>query len=291
MAAKNKEGFTILEAVIVVSVLAILLAASSANFIVFKKKYDLDGSVSEVAGVLRLAHVKSLAAQQNSRYGVYFDTAASPQKYILFKGQNYAARDIASDQIYIVAEQAEFSAVNFNGGSEVAFERMTGYALPQGTVSLRLKNDATQTKTIYILDSGAVGFEPPSSASDNERVKDSRHIHFDYGRVIDVNSEKIKLTFNGNVIREVPIASNMTGGQFLWEGETDVGGSAQKIKIQTHRLNNIDSQFSVSRDRRYNDKSLKIEISGDSSGGLAEYSADGLSTNFSSIFVSNFAWQ
>ena len=84
----------------------------------------------------------------------------------------------------------------------------------------------------------------------------------------------------------------MVSSQFYWEGEVNVNGQNQKIKIHTHRLNDPDTLFSVHRDMRFNDKALKISISGDPSGNLIEYSADGLTTTESSVFVSGpLQWQ
>jgi len=76
-----------------------------------------------------------------------------------------------------------------------------------------------------------------------------------------------------------------------WEGEFNVGGQIQKLKINIHRLNQPDSQFSIHRDRRYNSRALKIKLSGDGSGNFIEYSADGLNTISASIYASNIEWQ
>lgn len=124
--------------------------------------------------------------------------------------------------------------------------------------------------------------------------RDSRHVHFDYSRLISTSTESLILTFtyDSSTLQEtILIADNLKEGQIFWEGEINVGGEIQKLKIHTHRLNNPDTQFSIHRDRRYNNKALKIEISGDSSGSLIEYSADGLSTTKTSIYASEPQWQ
>lgn len=122
--------------------------------------------------------------------------------------------------------------------------------------------------------------------SDENRIKDSRHVHFDYSRVISIAAERLILTFDYDgspIIQEIIIADNLQDGQIFWQG--------QNIKIQTHRLNNPDTQFSVYRDRRYNVKSLKIEISSDSSGDLIRYQADGQTIKGNSIYVADPNWQ
>jgi len=125
-----------------------------------------------------------------------------------------------------------------------------------------------------------------SLPSDESRIKDSRHVHFDYSRVISIAAERLILTFDYDsspIIQEIIIADNLQDGQIFWEG--------QNIKIQTHRLNSPDTQFSVHRDKRYNTKNLKIEISGDSSGDLIQYQSDGQTAKGSSIYVTDPNWQ
>ena len=168
---------------------------------------------------------------------------------------------------------------------------MTGIASQSGKISLRLKTDPSKVRTIAIQSSGQITLGEEPSPTDTDRIKDSRHIHFDYSRVIDTANEKLILTFEGGVIKEIVISENLKDGQIYWEGEVDVGGQIQKIKIHTHRLNNPDTQFCIHRDRRFNNKSLTITISGDLSGSLIEYSADGLNTTKTSIYATNPQWQ
>lgn len=130
---------------------------------------------------------------------------------------------------------------------------------------------------------------PPDTflPSDASRIKDSRHVHFDYSRVISTGAEKLTLIFANppgpDVSQEILIADNLRDGQIFWEG--------QNIKIQTHRLNNPDTQFSVHRDRRYNSKALKVTISGDATGDLIQYQADGQTIEGNSIYATNTSWQ
>lgn len=121
-----------------------------------------------------------------------------------------------------------------------------------------------------------------SSPSDENRIKDSRHVHFDYSRVISTAAERLILTFDYDsspIVQEIIIADNLQDGQIIWEG--------QNIKIQTHRLNNPDTQFSLHRDGRYNTKSLKVELSGDASGDLIRYQANGQTAKGNSIYVTD----
>lgn len=287
----RKNGFTLVEVFIVIAILAVLSSMAIGAFVILQKSTEVDNGAQEFMGVLKLAQNKTLSSEQNSQYGVYIDTNVSPNKYVLFKGVSYATRTVSYDQNSWVPKNTEFSAINLGGGNEVVFEKLTGAALQSGSVSLRHKTDTSQVKTVYISNAGIIGFADNGSLSDSARVKDSRHVHVMYNRVIATATETITLTFNGSTVQNIPITSNMSGGQIFWEGKVTVGGTDQVIKIHSQRLNNPDTEFSITRDRRYNDKSLAVTISGDTSGNIASYTADGTIVNYSSIYASNLVWQ
>lgn len=284
-------GFTLIEAVIAIFILSILSLMIIGSIAIFQKRTELNNSIEEFANILKLAQSKTLASENSSQYGVYINTAATPGQYVLFKGIDYASRIAASDQIYSLPKSVEFSSVNLGGGNEIVFEKLSGVALQSGTVSLRLRQDTSQVKTVYIANSGTIGFTQAQTPLDEARVKDSRHLHVNYSRIINTASENVILTFDATVVKTLPIASNLAAGEFYWQGTVSAGGSSQTVTVQTHRLNNPDTQFSIQRSRSLNDKTLKLTISGDASGSLAQYSADGVTTTYSSIYVSNFAWQ
>ena len=289
----KRRGFTLIEIMVVISIIVVLVSISASAVLLFSKESNLSINAEEIIGALRQAQNKSLASEGASRYGVYFDSTSSPNQYLLFNGSDYAdpTRDLSFDQVNDLPGNIEIDSIILSdGGSEVVFERLTGIANQTGSISLRLKGNPAKTESVYIDGSGRAGLDLPAVPT-NSRTEDSRHVHFDYSRIIDTVNETLTLTFEGGVNKTIIIADNMKDGQIFWEGEVEVDSEAQKIKIHTHRLNSPDTQFSVHRDRRYNNKSLIITISGDASGRLIGYSADGSATDFTSVNVSNFIWQ
>lgn len=286
-------GFTLIEILIIVGIFIILIFLSAQVFPYFQKEVTLNNSAEEIINNLRLAQNKTLASEGASQYGVYFDTSTNPHQYTLFKGVNYANRVISQDEVHKLSKIIEIYE-NTLAGSEVVFNRLNGESSQTGKISIRLKDTPSRFKTVSIQASGNIILGEETSPSDNSRVKDSRHVHFDYSRAIDTLTETITLTFfydSSTVTQDIVIQNNMEGGQIFWEGEVNVNGQNQRIKIHSHRLNNPDTLFSVHRDRRFNDRALRITISGDASGNLIEYSADGLTTTSTSFFVSNRLWQ
>lgn len=281
-----KNSFTLIELLIIVGVIAIISAISFTAFHGFQSSSDLENSLEELINTLRLAQQKTIASEGASSRGVYFATSTSPYQYVLFKGASYVLRDALKDEIHKLPSSVMISSINLGGSSEVVFDQISGISLSQGSVVLALAADASKTKTAYIGLSGQIGSVTPITPNDLNRIKDSRHVHIDYSRYISTSTESFILTFyydSSTQIETAPIGN--------WEGEFNVNGQIQKLKINTHRLNQPDTQISIHRDRRYNNKELKVKFSGDSSGNFIEYSADGLNTINTSIYVTNLQRQ
>ncbi len=287
------KSFTLIEIVVIIGILVILMAIAFSGFDIFRKEIVLKNNTEEIINAVRFAQSKTLASEGAGQWGVFFDVSVFPNQYTLFKGVNYSSRDNSFDEIHKISEAVEIYEINLAGGNEVVFEKLSGATSQAGTISLRLKDDLTKTQTIYIENSGLIGSTSPSVPSDSTRLKDSRHVHFNYRRFIDTTNEILTLKFDTSVTKDILISENLKDGQIYWEGEVNVGNENQKLKIHTHRLNDaiLYTQFCIHRDRRYNNKILEVTLNGDSSGYLIRYSADGLNTTETSIYSSDSEWQ
>lgn len=288
MAKKADYGFGIIEMVVVLAIIFCLAGITIPSYFYWQKHYTLDGNAEEILNTLRLAQNQTLASSNYSQHGVYFDASSSPQKYVLFRGVDYENRDASVDIIHEIPSNLHFSQIDLTN-SQVVFQKLTGEASSTGSVILSMA-DNSESNIIYIQGTGTIGYESPTAITDT-RQKDSRHLHFSYGRTIDTATETMTLLFDGSITRQITISQNMYGGQIFWEGKVSVNGSDQIIKIHTNRLNSPDTEFCVHRDGRENNKTLRITISGDTTGSLAEYSANGSQTTHTSIYVENFELQ
>ena len=279
---QNSLGVTLIELLVIIGILVTFAVISVSTFWYSRRESDLDNSTEEIINVLRVAQNKTLASTDASNYGVHFEA----NKFVLFKGTIYDHLTEDND-IYNLNNGLEIYGINLaGGGSEIVFDRVTGTTSQFGSVSLRSKTVLSKVRTIYIENFGQIGLTLPLVPSDESRIKDSRHVHFDYSRMIDTTIESLILNFEGGMVNEtIVIANNIKNGQIYWEGEVEVSGSAQRIKIHTHRLNNPNTQFCIHRDRRYNNKSLIITISGDGSGSLISYTAEGQELRGTSVYL------
>jgi len=286
------KGFTLVEILVTFAIFVVLLTSSVVALSVLRGGSDLQEETRGLQRAFELARNKTIASQEDTRYGVYIDKATSPHQYVLFQGQSptfdYATRLISEDEIHALRETIEFGTVSYGGGAEVVFDRIQGSTSDVGSAELRVKADPSNIKSVSVESSGVVEIGSGAVPNDDDRVKDSRHVHIDYtGRVIDTAVEEIFLDF-GATTHTIVMQDNLSGGQIVWEGTVTVGGDDQKLKIHTHELNNgFDSQFSVHRDRRFNDKDLTISIiGGPDTLSLIQYNASGTVTLGSSVNVS-----
>ncbi len=283
---KNNHGTTLVEMLTVIGVLTILVGISVSALYLFQKRSDLDNNLDKLFSIFKLAQSKALASEDASQYGVFFDDSSPNQTYTFFKGPSFALRDVSFDQVHKIPSRLEIYQVSLAYNSkEVVFDKVSGATEQFGLVSLRVKSDPSQSRTIYIEEMGQVGLVVPATISSGW-VQDTRHIHVSYQRIIDTDTETLNLVFP-TVTQPIPLAVNLEGGQIYWEGIILVDGVEQAIKIHTHSLNGPDTQFCIHRDRRYNDKELSITLSGDGTGSIISYSADGATVSFGSIHVTS----
>lgn len=289
------KSFTLIEVLVVIGIVTILIGLAIPAYFLLQRASDLTNSTEELVNTLRLAQNKTLASEGASSYGVYFNLSTTPHQYVLFKGESYASRDTLFDEIHTLPNSLEISAVDLGGESEVVFERISGAALQQGNISLRLKADPSQTKFVYIDNSGKVDIIAPVISSDAARIKDSRHVHFTYNQNAQ-NAIILHLIFPDfpadNFDIDFQNYLNPDKTKFYWEGNVSVGPpggkTEQKLMIQTHLLDLTSAEFSIHRDRRYNDKALEISLDDEN---LIQFSADGQTQKGSSIHVTDPEWQ
>jgi type II secretory pathway pseudopilin PulG len=291
-----KNGFTLLESLVIIGILIILTGMAVPALRFFQKESDLNNSAEEIINTLRLAQNKTLASEGASQWGVYFSTSTTPHQFTLFKGTSFASRDPVFDEVHKLPELIKISEIDLAGSREIVFEQVTGITNQFGSVSLELESDPTKTKTIYIENFGQIGLTNSSVPSDANRIKDSRHLHFDYSRQIATSTEDLVLTFEGSFVETIIIADNIRNGQIFWEREVSVGGEIQKLKIHTHRLNDplTGTQFCIHRDRRNNNKALTIDIDDTTDpdpGTLITYTAQGEAATGTSVYISGFELQ
>lgn len=258
---KSSRGLTLVELLIVLSVLLIVSSLLVVAFYTLTRKTDLDTSRDNIISTLNIAKNKTLASEGADQYGVYFDdsssdTSSDPHKYILFQGSSYA--DASFKETHILPATVEISDVSFGGaGDEVVFNRLEGKTENDGSITIKFSTTG-ETRTIYVYSSGEISAQS-DSISGPGRVFDSRHVHFDLGWSIS-GATTLKFNFiNAGQVEQVSMADYFTPDSFDWEGGFSVNSVNQEFRVHTHQLEST-TLLCIHRDRNQGENTEEVYI-------------------------------
>lgn len=151
---KNK-GISLIEILIIVSIIAIISAIVVPNLSKFRNQQVLQNTTEDIVSLLNEARNSTISSKNSNTYGVHFQS----DKAILFTGTSFSISpsnkqiDIDSSVIIPVT-----GGINLNGGGDdVVFTRISGDTTNNGTIIIQLVNDVTQQKVINISKIGVIG--------------------------------------------------------------------------------------------------------------------------------------
>lgn len=147
MKQKNKKGFTLVEILLVVGLIALISGISIPVYQSFQVKNDLDVAINNTAQTLRRAQIFSQAVNGDSVWGVKVQSGSM----VFFKGTSYATRDANYDEIFDMPTN-----ISISGLSEIIFSKLTGFPTATGTLTLTtINNDSGQ---ITINEKGTIAY-------------------------------------------------------------------------------------------------------------------------------------
>jgi len=148
----SNKGFTLLEILIALGILAMILTIVFFSFSKLNSSQALDKSADLVVSVLEEARSHTLSSVGASQYGVYLDEF----EITLFKGTTYVPLDadnkVTALNTFVAIRDVDLSG----GGSSVVFKRLTGSTDEVGTAEVYLKTDPSTFRTITISSTGVV---------------------------------------------------------------------------------------------------------------------------------------
>ena len=149
------KGFTLLEMLLVVTLIIIIATFSFASLSSLNTAQALDKDVKGIVAIIDEARSNTLTSQNDSQYGVHFES----EKVVLFRGTTYSASD-SNNRDAGLSGVTTISTISLTGGaSDIVFARLTGAANATGTVVVRSKRDSSKTKTITIHGTGIIAVQ------------------------------------------------------------------------------------------------------------------------------------
>jgi type IV fimbrial biogenesis protein FimT len=128
---KHSLGFTLLEVLLAIVLIAILVGIGMPTYFTLIAKNDLDVAKNQVAQSLGRAKVLAISSDGDITWGVKILSG----NIIVFKGVNYSSRDINYDEVYGIS-----LSVVASGLTEIVFSKMTGFPQSTGTITLTSNN-------------------------------------------------------------------------------------------------------------------------------------------------------
>lgn len=145
-------GFSLIEALIVIAAMALLTTVSVVGFQNFNRHEALGKDAAKVVAVYEEARALSLGSKNASVYGVHAETS----RVVRFKGSSYVAGN-ADNESEPLNSLVWISSISLSGGAvDTVFSRLGGTTTASGTLTLALRADPLQTKTITIYATGLV---------------------------------------------------------------------------------------------------------------------------------------
>ncbi len=142
----NTQGFSLIEVMVVVGLLALFAGAVGPVYRTVQTKTNLDIAVAGVASAYRRAQAASQSGNADANWGVKFFTTHT----VVFAGNSYAVRQASYD------EKLDFpDDTTVSGNTEVVFTKFTG--LPQATGTTTVTN-SFGSKNLIVNAQGTVTY-------------------------------------------------------------------------------------------------------------------------------------
>src|SRR3989344_9266077 len=149
------KGFTLIEILVVITIAVILFAIVVSGFSGLRQSSDLTLAVDDSISFLQDARAKTLSSENNSVYGVHFETS----QFVLFVGNTYNPAD-SSNKVRTLPSTIETNSILLSGvGDDVIFKRLTRETDNNGTVTFRQTGNPSVLKIIEIFSTGLAGVQ------------------------------------------------------------------------------------------------------------------------------------
>lgn len=152
---KNK-GISIIEVLVVISILSIISAIVVPRLSGFRNQQVLKNTTEDIVSLLNEARNNTISSKDSTNYGVHFES----DKVVLFRGLSFDSstvnKEIKLDSSVTIPEEGGINLQN--GGGDIIFERITGDTVNDeyGTIVIQSTKDETAQNIISISKIGII---------------------------------------------------------------------------------------------------------------------------------------
>jgi len=149
------KGISLIEIIIIISIIGILSAITIPILSDFKKSQSLKNTTENVISILNKAKADSNSSLDSSNYGVHFET----NKAVYFKGITYSSSSSSNKEVVFdsgIIIPASLGLSLSGGGSNIIFPKLTGDVVGYGSIKLQQSSDVSSFKTITVSKLGVI---------------------------------------------------------------------------------------------------------------------------------------
>ncbi len=155
-AKHNKQGFTLIEILIVFAIVILLGIISMVNLQGSKNETDLNDAAKQVVVLLRQAQNQAASGYQGVAWGVHFVNATT-SFYALFSSA-YSSATVAGQYLLPTTVAFRTSTIPTGSSLDIVFGTLSGAASVSTTIGLYSKVQSSFSSTISVASSGQVSF-------------------------------------------------------------------------------------------------------------------------------------
>ncbi len=143
--AGKKRGFTVLEILIVIGILALLSLFMMGFFLDYRKSQGIRQDGELVESLLYKARSDALSSNSAFEYGIHFASSS----IVTFQGSTYVS-GATTNQTFSLTPSVTVSALSLTGGAvDIVFNKLTGEASRSGTITLTSTSGVVKVITVY----------------------------------------------------------------------------------------------------------------------------------------------
>lgn len=143
------KGYTIIELLVVLAVVAIIVGFTVAGFSNYARYQEYNQSVSTVRAVLQDARLKARSSEGGQAHGVKILSGS----LVVFPGTTYSAGNSAN--VTTTFSNVTLTPTFVGGVTEINFANLTGLSSATGTIQI-VGTRSAATSTIEITASGGI---------------------------------------------------------------------------------------------------------------------------------------
>ncbi len=149
---KKQKGFTLIEALIIVSISVLLTVTALPIYSNLQISSQLQGNTSQIIQIIRTAREKSTAGLNNTQHGVYFQA----DRYILYQGTSYSLRNASYDREVILDDVLRIIRNLTGSGEADDLNFSKGFGVPNKTGTITLTHEIQGNSLISINNLGMI---------------------------------------------------------------------------------------------------------------------------------------